>query len=491
MRKLAIHGALLSCALAAACGGSGSGLPNGDGGGNDGRTDGSGGDVKPDVDPPKPVPGGGASGNPIDGVVNVYVLEEATDAPVKGAFVQIGETPTTARSGMTDDKGFVAIADPGLKGAQTVTAGKKTYRTSTVTDLSVSSLTLSLRPIAAPPIDTAKVRGTVDFGGLPAPPAGHYRAAYVLYQLVEPVSSPRNEILQGSSTAGVPDNSYAPGIPLLMKTEFVLVAPTGMVDLFALVVDIDPAGSFMPADWIFTPTHIGILDGLTLAKGEDRAGQKIPVVAPLDQALKVTAPAMPMGMTSVSLSVILKHGKNRLIPVYSDLFGVNFGVDPAAGVPAPKLEGSFAGGTLWAAAGTDDATGSTGPTKTGNSVQRDIASYAPAAMPPPFVPVVGSPSWAMDEIGYDPAAGAAIHTFTIAPKGKDVVWDVIVLDKARGKIHLPELPSGAPIETVPSGDLDLLGQALAIPAFDPTKTAFRDLEGIATSQSATSFRGRK
>src|SRR5262249_18593199 len=63
--------------------------------------------------PPRIIEGGGIGDGPIDGVANVYVIDDTTREPVAGATVQVGTV-----TGSTDDTGlFVA---EGVEGPQTV-----------------------------------------------------------------------------------------------------------------------------------------------------------------------------------------------------------------------------------------------------------------------------------------------------------------------------------------------------------------------------------
>src|SRR5690242_4418442 len=74
MRKLAL------LALLAACGGDDSSSPDAPTGNH------------PD---PMVIPGGGISGGAVDGVVNLYVIDDATRMPVSGATVRVGTVDGT------------------------------------------------------------------------------------------------------------------------------------------------------------------------------------------------------------------------------------------------------------------------------------------------------------------------------------------------------------------------------------------------------------
>ena len=80
---------------------------------------------------PHLVPGGGISAGAIVGLMNVYVTDEDTRAPVAGASVRVGPSASAAPcSRLTDPTGLAIFDDqncPSLKGKQTLTASAAGY----------------------------------------------------------------------------------------------------------------------------------------------------------------------------------------------------------------------------------------------------------------------------------------------------------------------------------------------------------------------------
>src|SRR5947199_5218060 len=71
--------------------------------------------------PPRVIAGGGIGDGAIDGVVNLYVIDDATRMPVSGATVRVG-----GMDGTTDATGlFVATS---VEGPQTISVKATGYR---------------------------------------------------------------------------------------------------------------------------------------------------------------------------------------------------------------------------------------------------------------------------------------------------------------------------------------------------------------------------
>src|SRR5947199_4808107 len=71
--------------------------------------------------PPRVIPGGGIGDGAIDGVVNLYVIDDVTRSPVANASVAVG-----GMTGSTDATGLF-VAD-GLTGPQTIAVKASGYK---------------------------------------------------------------------------------------------------------------------------------------------------------------------------------------------------------------------------------------------------------------------------------------------------------------------------------------------------------------------------
>ncbi len=90
---------------------------------------------------------GGQSGGPLDGTLNVTVLDSdytAANKPIPGTLVRLGVDPRTPFQGLTDLHGQITFSDPSLVKAQTVTADYQGAVAVTVDDVGSQNLTVFL-----------------------------------------------------------------------------------------------------------------------------------------------------------------------------------------------------------------------------------------------------------------------------------------------------------------------------------------------------------
>ncbi len=90
---------------------------------------------------------GGESGGPLDGTLNVTVLDSdatASGRPLQGASVRLGVDPRTPFQGLTDQNGQITFSDPSLVKAQTVTANYEGVAAATIDGVASQNLTLFL-----------------------------------------------------------------------------------------------------------------------------------------------------------------------------------------------------------------------------------------------------------------------------------------------------------------------------------------------------------
>lgn len=95
---------------------------------------------------------GGAWGGPIQGSVNVAVMNRNRD-PIAGMVVQLGYDADLRYTAITDENGLATISSPEIRGAQTVTAGAPEMEFVTFMELNARNLTMisSAYPSVAPP----------------------------------------------------------------------------------------------------------------------------------------------------------------------------------------------------------------------------------------------------------------------------------------------------------------------------------------------------
>lgn len=112
---------------------------------------------------------GGASGERIEGAVNVSVFTQDGVA-IPYAFVMLSTRADTRHQGVTDEAGMVTLSGPDVYGAQTITATAPGFSATTVQTIDAENVTIFLNitelPPPPPPSD-----GNGNGGGTPPTPA--------------------------------------------------------------------------------------------------------------------------------------------------------------------------------------------------------------------------------------------------------------------------------------------------------------------------------
>ena len=121
--------------------------------------------------------GGGLSGGPISGTLNVTVVSDgAVNNVIPGALVLLGNDPATAQRGITDMRGSVTFSKDGLQGPVTVHATARCFLRTSIVDFDASDVTMFLGASFDP-----SCQGEVDLG-----PGVRQLAATVSGELIFP-----------------------------------------------------------------------------------------------------------------------------------------------------------------------------------------------------------------------------------------------------------------------------------------------------------------
>jgi hypothetical protein len=217
--------------------------------------------------PPRVIAGGGIGDGAIDGVVNLYVIDDRTRAPIPGATVRIGAT-----DGVTDATGLF-VAD-GAVGPQTVIAKATGYRSELWIGANGANLTIDLQAAVAPAAGHADLSGQITgFAGLTVP-AGHAKVATVVYSQSDDLGDAANNL----KTAGDANNCAA--VAAGAGCTFTVTARTGHVGLIAAIYDYDGKGTADPADDTSTLIAWAYRSGITVADGVNQTAQDLALIAP-------------------------------------------------------------------------------------------------------------------------------------------------------------------------------------------------------------------
>jgi hypothetical protein len=249
--------------------------------------------------PPRVIPGGGIGDGAIDGVVNLYVIDDATRSPISGATVRVGGI-----DGTTDATGlFVAT---GVAGPQNIAVKATGYRSELWIAANGANCTVDLKAAVDPPIQTANVTGSIgSFDTVPVQ-SGHRRAAIVSYSQDDKATDAENNIATAAN-ANICDTDAAG-----TTCNFTVSVRAGHVALIAAILDHDTKGTLTGADDTFALVGWAYRTGLVVQNGVDLTNVTMSIV-PDNQLVTVsTALGTPPLSTTAGL-VGLDLGGDGLI----------------------------------------------------------------------------------------------------------------------------------------------------------------------------------
>jgi hypothetical protein len=390
--------------------------------------------------PPRIIAGGGIGDGPIDGVVNLYVIDDATRAPIPGASVRVGTL-----DGTTDAAGLV-VAE-GVVGPQTVAVKAGAYRSDVWVGANGANMTMNLaRADQGTPASGVLAGQITGFGALTVA-AGHAKDAIVVYSQTGDVSDPANEISS--------ENMNACFVRLAgQDCPFQVKARTGKVALIAAIFDRDLKGT--PA--VFTDDTLTLMAwavrrGVTVASGTTPvSGMDLSLLAPGQlQTVTVEFGAPPLTQFAAGL-IGLELGEEGVFQLPS--FVLRAGSSPVP-LLAPRLDAVNASAyrlTGICSDGTDPATRQSIVLRRGQTGAQLSAGEWIAA---PTGVSVNRTSGAWTN-----TAGAAVHAAEYHA-GTTQVLNVTVFDGS-ARFTVPDLIS------LPSGSLRVTVNAIGAPGLDVT-----------------------
>jgi hypothetical protein len=241
---------------------------------------------------------GGMGGGPINGEVNVVVLDQLTDNGVDGAYVVIGDPATSPFQGFADDLGQITFSDPSLVGPITTTAAAEGFETSSFVSYDARDITIFLsRPPVPnpgpfpPPRQNGRLVGNVLFGDATGLGSPHWN-------LVPEPRTPteRKRVYVTTSAPTIFSSAMAPTAPIdyqgfdpdkvswqfeayARPSALAVVAIAGLYDSAN-----DPSGLGVSG---FEPFAMGVARGILVGPGENVTGIDVVINIPLDTAVQV------------------------------------------------------------------------------------------------------------------------------------------------------------------------------------------------------------
>lgn len=393
-------------------------------------------DAQPEPQPvePRVIAGGGIGDGPIAGVVNLYVIDDATRQPIANATVRVGTV-----DGTTDADGLFIAS--GVEGPQTITVKASGHRSEVWVGANGANVTVNLAQAntASPPSGT--LTGSITGWASLAVPAGHAKVAVATYSQADDVTDEANSIAQ-------PNNqNFCFGAA---SCDFALTARTGKVAVIAAIIDQDLNGT--PADPSDdTQTLIGwaYKTGLTVTANGTQAVALDIVPEAMLQTVTASFGTPPAGLSQVAgiVGIETADGTLQLSPMFLTPTGTQM-------VRAPKPEAIASGATYRFTGFASD--GQSNPTQS-IVLRRGLAGPSLAAgtwLPAPSGTLTRTGgSWAA-------VAGATVHGLEYK-QGATRIVNVTTFDGST-EVTIPDLVP------LPSGTLTVALSAIGAPGLDVT-----------------------
>jgi hypothetical protein len=254
------------------------------------------------------IPGGGIGDGPIDGVVNLYVIDDATRAPISGATVRVGTI-----DGTTDADGLF-IAD-GVVGPQTVLIKAANMRSEMWVGANGANMTVALKAAKDPTPTKANISGSITGFENITVPTGHNKTAIVSYSQDDKLGDAANNIPTAANT-----HICSTAVPTGGCT-FTVTTRTGNVGLIAAIYDHDTNGTPVNGnDDTFTLIGWATKTGLSVQNGSDQTGVAMSLVETGDLGnVTVAFGSPPSGMPNVAAIVGIELGAAgtlQLLPAF-------------------------------------------------------------------------------------------------------------------------------------------------------------------------------
>jgi hypothetical protein len=440
---------------------------------------------------------GGLSGDPLDGSLEVLVIDDLTGLAVRGATVIVGDDASTALTASTDRYGTALVADDAVGTRATVTVAKHCYQPTTFVDVPVDKVTVYLLPKLDPacagegdppsgggnPGRGASVSGEIvwrlggefrreGFSNVPSPSSPDERQVAYVFRLA---SQPTDSFSPPSAVYAItPDSAGEIGYSFTFQTvpgNFTLYALAGLEDR-----------SRNP--YRFTPYAVGITRGVVATDYSYRGDVFIEVDVPLDHALALDARGPTVtarGPDRVEGRLAIEVGGEGYIILPNGVLTATLPVnEPFHFVGIPPLWGSLTGSRYIATARA--YTGQAGSLPRSSvglfaSTSEDTIGVGAFVEIPRLIAPESSADWDGTRLVLERAPGGATPDLTlvdVASAGGILTWR-IVAPGAPDEVRVPDLRSIDAELALARGPLVIQVSAARVDDFDYGAVRYRQL----------------
>jgi hypothetical protein len=358
---------------------------------------------------PRLIAGGGVGDGAIDGLANVYVIDNVTYQPISGATVEIAST-----SLMTDSTGLAVFH--GLDGPQTVIVQAAGYRGEVWQDANGANMTVPITQLGSLTPQQATLTGTITGYDTVTVAAGHIKAAEIGYSQLDSLDDSSNNI-QTPNSGNVCVTADA--------CNWTVATRTGAVTLTATIIDRASDG---------TTTIVGYATSgeLQVNPSVDQSGIALTLVeAGAMQNVSIAAGTPPAALTTVDpvVGVELAGNETVQIPAFAQTDTSSGVLAPMPSVYAPDATYRLTvlAETTSADAGAESAT-----------IQRGQSSTSLAAATW-LLPPTGFTATRTDA-SLDAVDGATLHSVQWSDD-TGVILDVTMFDSTNTAVTIPSVVS--------------------------------------------------
>lgn len=443
---------------------------------------------------------GGLGGGPIEGAINITVIDAMTGAPVPDAYAIVGEDLSTVHQGLTDSLGQITFSGPDVMPPATVHISKFCYERTSVVAFDARDVTVFLIPWMDPmcgmgepePPPPGRGRngafiegeliwygpnemGPNPWGNVPEPREGWTRVAYVYTTALNVFAVTRDP------RYGNPDPAAGGSIHRVLET------PTGVLG-YPYSIFARPAGLAVYAlaglendtDGRFVPYVMGVGRNVLAGPGETVTGVDIVMNIPLDHYLEVEVTELPREAAAGPDRFRLRAdidlgGEGVIVPIVNDIDLNTLRRRDASRafrfVSQPSLEGALRDGRYRVEAGwfTGDFDGQPYTVAVENGVtaiDSTLVMGGFVGIPQPTAPAFGDRIPADRILRWD-ADGAMpdLNIVLIVDPTGNPAWRMFLPGNVR-EAPIPDLSSIEGLDDINPGFLTWAVFAISIPGFD-------------------------
>ena len=378
---------------------------------------------------PRVIAGGGIGDGSIDGVLNVYVIDNDTYQPITDATVEVGTTDQT-----TDDTGLVMFQN--LDGPQEITVSAAGYRGTVWSAANGANVTIPVTKLGTLTPQQATLSGSITGWDSITVAANHYKAAAILYSQDDNADDSENNIQ-------TPNSGNVCGITGT-TCDWTVVARTGTVTLVAAIIDRDTKGTTTTDDDTVSIIGWATAPSLQVNAGVNQSSLVLTIVDAgnlQNVTVDLGTPPAALAMTQAIVGVELANNEVVQLPLFLQTDTTTMLA------PMPSVFAADATYRLTAVAQTSD--GATGPQSVDIERGLTTTSLAVAQWLEPPTNVIASRTSA----SFDPVANAKAHSIQWSDS-TGIILEITLFDHAVTEADVPALvalPTTGTLTAKPQG----------------------------------------